>query len=213
VIAGYKASQDFLGRRERTRSDYLKQIKKIEVAFGDLPLAALDDARVTKDFLEWRDSMANSPRQADYAWTILMRLCSWARARGLTLYRPPERVERLHHADRSEKIWEESHIAAFMAKASEPLQHALVLALETGQRQGDLLALPWSAYDGQWIRLRQQTTGRRVNVPVTKRLKAILDTMPRTRRKFSPTPAARHGSRTHSARLGAVPVRRQKSPD
>jgi integrase len=148
VIAGYKASQDFLGLSPRSQSDYLKQIKKIETAFADLPIAALDDARVTREFIEWRDNMAASPRQADYAWTVLMRLLSWARARGLTLYRPPERIDRLYHADRSEKIWEEQHIAAFMAVASEPLQRALVLALETGQRQGDVLTLPWSAYDG-----------------------------------------------------------------
>jgi integrase len=180
VITGYKASQDFLGLRERTRTDYLEHIKKIEKAFGDLPLAALNDARVTKDFIDWRDSMAKSPRQADYAWTILMRLLSWARARGLTLYRPPERVDRLYHADRSERIWEEQHIAAFMVKASEPLQRALVLALETGQRQGDILTLPWSAYDGQWVRLRQAKTGRRVNVPVTRRLKSVLDNTKRT---------------------------------
>ena len=119
--------------------------------------------------------MANSPRQADYAWTMLKRLLSWARERGMTLYRPPERIQRLYSADRSEKIWEEQHIAAFMAVASEPLQRALVLALETGQRQGDLLTLPWSAYDGQWIRLRQGKTDRRVNIPVTRRLRAILD--------------------------------------
>jgi integrase len=180
VIAGYKLSQDFIGLQPRTRADYLKQIKKIETEFGNLPLAALDDARVTRDFLEWRDGMANSPRQADYAWSVLMLLCSWARGRGLTLYRPPERIERLYKADRSEKIWGEQHLAAFLAVASEPLQRALVLALETGQRQGDLLALPWSAYDGQWIRLRQAKTGRRVNIPVTRRLRAVLDNTKRT---------------------------------
>jgi len=180
IIAGYKASQDFLGLSKRSQFDYLQQISKIEEAFGTLPIAAFDDARVTRDFLDWRDSMANSPRQADYAWTILMRLCSWARARGLTLYRPPERVERLYHADRSEKIWEEQHIAAFMAVASEPLQRAMVLAIETGQRQGDLLTLPWSAYDGTWIRLTQSKNGRRVNVPVTRRLRAILDNTKRS---------------------------------
>ena len=180
VIVGYKASQDFLGLSPRSQLDYLKQIKKIEAKFGDLPIAALEDARVTREFLEWRDGMAGSPRQADYAWTILMRLCSWARARGLTLYRPPERVERLYHADRSEKIWEETHLAAFLAVASDPLQRALVIALETGQRQGDLLTLPWSAYDGTWIRLRQSKTGRRVNIPVTRRLRTILDNSKRT---------------------------------
>jgi integrase len=52
---------------------------------------------------------------------------------------------------------------------------AAVLALWTGQRQGDLLRLPWSAYDGKFIRLRQSKTGRRVTIPVSKRLKAILD--------------------------------------
>ena len=180
VIAGYKASQDFKKLRPRTQADYLQQLARIETAFGDLPLAALEDARVTRDFLEWRDGMAGSPRQADYAWTILMRLLSWARARGLTLYRPPERVERLYHADRAEKIWEEQHLAALLAVASEPLQRALVLALETGQRQGDLLVLPWSAYDGTWIRLRQSKTGRRVNIPVTRRLRAVLENSKRT---------------------------------
>src|SRR6476619_7856031 len=61
VIAGYLASPDFGDVRDRTKSDYLKQIAKIERAFGDLPIAALDDAGVTKEFLDWRDSMSSSP--------------------------------------------------------------------------------------------------------------------------------------------------------
>ena len=108
-----------------------------------------------------------------------MRLISWARGGGLTTYRPPERIERLYHADRAEKIWTEQHVAAFMALAPEYLQRALILALETGQRQGDLLALPWSSYDGKWIRLKQHKTGRRVSVPVTRSLRAVLQNTPR----------------------------------
>ena len=180
VIVEYKASRDFASLRERTQADYLKQIAKVEAEFGNLPLEALDDPRVTKDFLEWRDKLAASPRQADYAWTVLMRLISWARGRGLTTYRPPERVERLYHADRADKIWTDEHVAAFMALAPETLQRALVLALETGQRQGDLLVLPWSAFDATWIKLRQSKTGRAVRVPVTRRLRAVLDYTPRT---------------------------------
>jgi hypothetical protein len=42
----------------------------------------------------------------------------------------------------------------------------LLLALWTGQRQGDLLRLPWSAYDGTHIRLKQSKTGARVLLPV-----------------------------------------------
>jgi hypothetical protein len=80
IIAAYMESPAFTKRRERTRADYLKHIRKIEDAFGDLPIAALNDPRVTKDFLDWRDSMADSPRQADYSWTVLVRILSWARS-------------------------------------------------------------------------------------------------------------------------------------
>jgi integrase len=66
-----------------------------------------------------------------------------------------------------------------MAAAPVTLQRALVLALDTGQRQGDLLALPWSAYDGTCIQLRQSKTGRTVSIPVTRSLRAVLDATPR----------------------------------
>ena len=43
---------------------------------------------------------------------------------------------------------------------------AMALALWTGQRQGDLLRLTWSAYDGEVIRLRQSKGDVEVTVPV-----------------------------------------------
>lgn len=78
-----------------------------------------------------------------------------------------------------------------MAVAPRPLQRALVLALETGQRQGDLLVLPWSAYARDdagrwWITLRQSKSkrhnreGRLVRIPVTATLQRMLENMPRT---------------------------------
>src|SRR5262245_17791694 len=41
LLQDYQRSQDFLGLRERTRDDYIKQIEKIEQKFGDCPLKAL----------------------------------------------------------------------------------------------------------------------------------------------------------------------------
>jgi len=52
-----------------------------------------------------------------------------------------------------------------------------MLALSTGQRQGDLLRLTWSNYDGEWIRIRQSKTGRRVMIPVFQPLKMALDSI------------------------------------
>jgi integrase len=189
VIVAYRGAQDgYLKLRDRTRRDYAKILAKIEIAFGDLPLAALDDPRVTKDLLDWRNELARSSRrQADYAWAVLMRLISFARGRGMTTYRLPEQVERLYESDRSENIWSDQDVAAVDSVASDELRLAMMLALETGQRQGDLLLLPWSSYttdvEGrQWITLRQSKSkrhnhpGRLVKIPVTKRLRAILET-------------------------------------
>jgi integrase len=58
----------------------------------------------------------------------------------------------------------------------------LLLALWTGQRQGDLLRLPWSAYDGTHIRLRQSKTGVRVSIAVGSPLKAALDNAAKVKR-------------------------------
>ena len=54
-----------------------------------------------------------------------------------------------------------------------------MLALHTGQRQGDLLAMPWSSYDGHDIKLKQSKTGARIRLPATSTLKAALDAAPR----------------------------------
>lgn len=180
VIAKFKRSAAMTSLSARTQADYTLHIARIELAFGDLPMAALEDPRITLEFIEWRDRMANSPRQADYAWTVLMRIISWARSAGLTTYRPPDRLERLYHGDRADMIWTDADIAAFLGKASEPLQRALWLALYTGQRQGDLLAVTWSAYDGLSITLRQSKTGVKVMVPVTNKLRSVLETSKRT---------------------------------
>ena len=42
-----------------------------------------------------------------------------------------------------------------MAVAPLELQRAMILAVHSGQRQGDLLKLCWTQYDGAFIRLRQ----------------------------------------------------------
>lgn len=176
LMSDYQASEDFKSLSPRSRADYVKQIKKIEAEFADFPLAALVDRRTRGEFLAWRDRLAAaSRRQADYAFQVLARILSWGRDRGLIAVNPCEKCGRLYRATRAEMVWSDADEAAFLAKAPAHLQLPLLLALWTGQRQGDLLRLPWSAYDGERIRLRQGKTGARVVVPVGAPLKAALD--------------------------------------
>jgi len=175
IIAQYKAAPDFTGLAASTRRAYLAYIKLIEDEFGDLPVAALADRRVRGEFKTWRDTFAETPRKADYAWTTLARIMSFAKDRGIIATNPCERGGRLYVADRKDKIWTEEDIAAVLAVASSEIQLALVLALWSGQRQGDLLRLPWSAYETPYIRLRQSKGGRRVAMPAGAPLRALLD--------------------------------------
>jgi integrase len=94
-----------------------------------------------------------------------------AKDRGKISVNVCERGGRLYEADRAEKIWTADHIKAFCAVASAELQAALLLALWTGQRQGDLLRLSWVNYDGVHLRLRQSKGKKRVTIPVGQPLK------------------------------------------
>jgi integrase len=186
LIDGYQKSQKFLALRERTRSDYLKQIVIIEAEFGGFPLKALAAREARGEFMDWRDKLAlKSVRQADYAWTVLALILAWAKDRGRITVNPCEKGGRLYHGTRAEFVWSIEDEAAFLQYAPAHLHLPLLLALWTGQRQGDLLRLTWSAYDGTMIRLRQSKTGVRVQIPVGAPLKAALDTMAKTKR--SPT--------------------------
>jgi integrase len=181
LLFRFQESAEFqFGISARTRRDYIKQIRRIEKAFGDFPIKALDDPRATSIFLEWRDRLAQtSLRQADYAYSTLARVLSWALKRRLIKTNPCASGGKLYQGTRVDKVWTEEDVARFQSVAAPYLRLAMLLAINTGQRQGDLLRLPWSAYDGTAIKLRQSKTGAYVTVPATNELKAGLDAAPR----------------------------------
>ena len=213
IIDAYLDSQDFATKRDRTRDDYRKIARRIVAEFGDMPIAALADRGARGEFLRWRDDLAKrSPRQADYAYAVLALILSWAKGRGAIDVNPCERGGKLYSATRADKVWREDDEAAFLSKASHALSLALLMAVWTGQRQGDLLALTWTAYDGTSIRLRQSKTGRYVVIPVGAPLKAALDADTAPRRD-DPDHASRpvRGHRMDSALHGARPRARLES--
>lgn len=178
VTDAYQRSIEFEDLAPRTRADYLKQLKKIEAEFGTMPIKAIPAARGV--FKSWRDELARSSRrQADYAWAVLARVCSWAVDRDLVDANPCERGGRVYSVDRRDKIWTDDDEAQFLAAAPPHVGLALTLALWTGQRQGDLLKLTWKQCEGGWVRLRQRKTGARVAIPMGAPLKAALAATPK----------------------------------
>jgi integrase len=169
-----------------TRDSYRRMLFKAETDLGDIPIDALNDPRVRKDFLDWREKIARSSgsREADHRLSAISATLTWAKDRGQLSFNYVSGFKRLYHSDRADIIWLPEHIVAFMNVASIEMQRALILGLHTGQREADLLSLPWSAYDTVRISLQQGKgnrgrPGRKVEIPCTMALRKMLDSMER----------------------------------
>lgn len=194
VITRFQDSAEFGILSERTRVDYRKHLDAVEREFGTFPIQGLTSKRARAIFSEWKDHLARrSLRQADYAWTVFARCLSWALKRGLIDANPLQRGGRLYRASRAALVWSDEEEARLLAVASPQLRLAFMLAIWTGQRQGDLLRLPWSAYDGSKIRLKPRKSRGEVSIviPVGKPLKELLD----AEKRVSPTMLTQRGGK------------------
>jgi integrase len=178
----YSASPQFADLAESTRKEYARMLRKAEERFGSMPRAALDDPRVKQDFLRWRHSLIAKPRAADNHLSVISSMLTWAVEAGELTTNHLAGFKRAYHSDRADKIWLVEHITAFMAVAPLEMQRALIMALHTGQRQGDILRMAWGNYDGGYITVRQGKSGftRQVEIPVTATLRKMLDGIDRT---------------------------------
>lgn len=171
---------------DSTRQEYRRVLTFWEATYGTCPLAALEDKAFRRDVIKWHDTYSRDhPREADNRVTILARVLSWGAKDGPLERNVLDSFDRAYQGDRSDKIWLPEHVDAFMAVAEPEMQLALVLALHTGQRQGDILRLAWTNYNGTHLSLRQGKSrrgdqpGRLVTVRCTEALKATLDGLDR----------------------------------
>jgi len=210
LVRAYTLSIEFEEKlAASTQAEYRRLLTAAEAEFGFMPLAALDDPRVRKDFLDWREKVArkSGDREADNRLSAISAMLTWAVDRGQATANYLRGFKRLYHADRSEIIWLPEHVAAFMAVASIEMQRAMILALHTGQRQGDLLRLPWSAYNGSTITLRQgkarhgRSPAPPVIIPCSAALRRMLDAMERTSPLILTTKTGQSFKKRYFARL------------
>lgn len=192
IVRAYIKSPAYLGLKPSTREGYDIAIKNIEANFFDMTAVKIAAPGTRQIFLQWRDEIAQThPRKADLFMSVLQRILWFGMDREMIRRHPLEKVEKVNDGTRRDLIWTDEEIALFrngrkgkdgkwqVKPASEPLVRALMLGLWTGQRQGDLLKLTWSAYDGHSIALRQSKTNAHVRVKVSQELKAVLDSVER----------------------------------
>jgi hypothetical protein len=72
VLNTYQASPKFADLADRTRKDYIRNIRQIEAEFSAFPIEALTDGQCRGEYLAWQDRLAaKSRRQADYVYATL----------------------------------------------------------------------------------------------------------------------------------------------
>ena len=174
IIAAYRASPAYTGLGVHTTRAYAAHLADMEIAFGKMSVRLLDDPRVRRDFLDWRDSMAHKPRTADMAVGVLKRVLGWAMERVFVTTNQAEPIGRLHASNKSEDIWVVADFDAFDAVASRELRWAVELGVLTGLRQSDLIRLAWGHDLGDVIDFRTSKRGKRVMIPVTPALRDLL---------------------------------------
>jgi integrase len=180
LIREYQTSVKFERKRESTKREYRRLLARADEAFGTMPVRALASARVIGLFVDYQEEVGRDrPREADNRLTILSTVFSYAKSKGLIARNPLEGFGRLYRGNRAERIWTEVDVRIFMKGATVELQRAMILAIHTGQRYGDLVRLRWSDYDGEGISLRQSKTSRRVWIKCTSALATMLAHAPK----------------------------------
>jgi integrase len=116
-----------------------------------------------------RDAIAKKRRRwlANYTIKVLRLAFSWGRIHGWCATNPAQGVPLLAKpADAPERNrpWRLEEFEIVREHSSPQLQLALSLALYAGMRVGDVIAIEWSSWDGEYLSFRQSKTGQLVQV-------------------------------------------------
>ena len=174
-----KRNPDFLALAETTQADHLYAFKLVKEEWPRLPISITQQKGMKARIKKWHRSFAANPRKADKLLFSLSKVFSYAIADELIEKNPCTGIDRLYTGSRRDSVWTPALIAKFRAGAAPHLLLPFEIALATGQRQGDILALPWKAYDGVYLQFDQSKTEKRLKVKVHSRLKVMLDALPK----------------------------------
>jgi integrase len=174
VVRSYRQSDRFRSRALATQKIYERWLRDIERLWG-LRTPADITRRVAVSFVERVPTKAQRVVAGAVLYNVLDRarylgLVKVNEAAALGLSRPKPRDAR----------WSEEDIKAFLG-ACEGRQHAsglrlgLLMLLYTGQRPVDVMKMSRADYDGDVIRVVQQKTRKKLEVPVHRDLKVEID--------------------------------------
>ncbi len=175
LIAAYQSSPEWRDLSSKTQRDYARYLREVDGAWGKLLVAGVEPRHV----LALRDARAGTPAAANLLIRTLSAAISWGVPRGYRADNPCRHVRKLRIGE-GYAPWTWEHIAHFRDNVSKPeLWWAAAVALFSGQRQEDDLAMLWSDCGDGLIFVMQEKTGKKVWVPMHRNLRTVLADVPR----------------------------------
>jgi Phage integrase family len=175
LIEAYKQAPEWGQLSRSTRANWELYLKRIASAWGLLEVRGIEPKHV----LALRDKYAATPAAANNLLRCLSSLLSWSVPRGWRADNPCLLVPKLKGGDGYEP-WSWDMVQLARQHLRRDLWHAAAVALYSGQRMGDTLAMRWGQVSGNIISVAQEKTHKRLAIPLHEGLRQILAEVPRT---------------------------------
>lgn len=171
LIRSYQQSERFLRLAPRTKQDYIKVLNFLEEKIGHLDPAQMQRRHV----IALQGANREKLRFANYCVQILSVLFEHAIDQGVRKDNPAKGVRLIKSGAQPRRPWPIDLVQAYRDAATGRALLIFELCVGTGQRIGDVLKMQWGQFDGDGISLRQGKTGRELYIPLTSRLRRVLD--------------------------------------
>lgn len=174
LIAAWQASHEWARLAPSTRTNWALACRRIDAAIGRERVRAIDAGHI----LALRDHYSRWPSTSDNMLRCLSSMLSWSIPRRWRSDNPALSVTKLALSE-PWPAWTAREIQFARRWGRPELWWVAALALYTGQRQGDVLAMTWRDVDRGEIHVVQEKTGTRVWIPLHNELAEVLATIPR----------------------------------
>ncbi|MCV2866506.1 tyrosine-type recombinase/integrase [Albidovulum sediminicola] len=184
VIARYRDSVHFKKLGDRTKADYEKYLLSFEKEFGSDPIAMFEERDALAEINAWKNKWSHSPKQFDYATSVVTRLLNWARDTDVSIQvHHHVDVERMYSSNRADIVWLPGELRAMLDVATERESRIVIAASEGGLTPQDIGILTWNHVQktpkGRRLFFKRTKTGNPVSIPVTPALATLIDTTPK----------------------------------
>jgi hypothetical protein len=174
LLAAWQSSPEWADMSPRTQREWSRHCRHIKDRWGPLEVRGLEP----KHILAFRDTYVDRRAEGNNMLRCLSSMLRWSVPRAWRADNPCRDVPKFKPGERY-KPWPWEAICVARETLPDVLWWMAAMALYTGQRLSDVIAMRWDAVDRGLIRVVQEKTGIELWIPLHRDLKPILDAIPR----------------------------------